>query len=98
MSVQLSAKALAEVADLSRSDLSDLKTSDPSGLERAAALADYMVHRGQGSKVVIDMMTKDIRAAMRRDDRGRAGVLLGALRLFLEDHPQAKVAPRPPGY
>ncbi len=97
MSVQSSVDALAEVADISRSDLSNLKTNDPSGLARASALADYMVHRGQGPKVVIEMMTKDISAAMRSDDWDRAGVLLGALRLFLEDHPQPKVA-QPRGY
>ncbi len=54
----------------------------------AAALADYLMHQPKGAATVRGMITDDIRAALRRNDRTHARDLLMALRRFVSDHPE----------
>ena len=58
----------------------------------AAALADYLMHRERGPRVVRDMIRDDIRAAIRTGDAAHARQLVSALNHFLAEHPEAAVA------
>ena len=55
----------------------------------AAALADYLLHRERGARVVRDMIRDDIRHAIRVGDAGHARQLIAALNHFLAEHPEA---------
>lgn len=74
---------------LTRAEIDEAERQDPSGLARAALIADYMVHRAQGPAAIVEIIKRDIRAAARQGDMSRASVLAGALRLFVKDNPPA---------
>jgi hypothetical protein len=55
----------------------------------AAALADYLMHREKGARVVRDMIKDDIRHAIAAGDGAHARQLIAALNHFLGEHPDA---------
>lgn len=55
----------------------------------AATLGAYLLHEAHGPEKIRDMMMDDIRAAVRRRDFDHARQLMGALRHFLAEHPDA---------
>jgi hypothetical protein len=55
----------------------------------AAALASYLLHRAGGARKIRRMLVEDVRVALHRGDLAHAGALVGALRHFLEKHPEA---------
>ena len=55
----------------------------------AACLGAYLLHEAHGSERIAEMIRDDVRAALRRGDRGHAKELLAALRHFLSEHPEA---------
>jgi hypothetical protein len=54
----------------------------------AAALAEYLLKQRHGEAKIHTMIAEDIRAALQRGDRAHARELFGALRHFLETHPE----------
>ena len=55
----------------------------------AAALADYLLHKPKGARVVRDMIRDDIREAIRAGDARHARQLIAAMNHFLAEHPEA---------
>jgi hypothetical protein len=55
----------------------------------AAALGCYLLGQKDGCQRIREMIVDDIRAAMSRGDDGHAAELMGALRHFLAEHPEA---------
>jgi hypothetical protein len=55
----------------------------------AACLGAYLLHEAHGSARIAGMIRDDLRAALKRGDRGHAKELLAALRHFLHAHPDA---------
>lgn len=55
----------------------------------AAALADYLMHREKGARMVRDMIRDDIRHAIGNGDAVHARQLVHALAHFLKEHPDA---------
>jgi len=60
----------------------------------AAALGTDLLRSKSGVKKIRDMFLDDIRTAIRRRDVAGARNLVGTLRHFLRDHPEAAVLPR----
>lgn len=56
----------------------------------AAALAEYLLKQRHGTDKIHTMIVEDIRAALHRGDRAHARELFGALRHFLETHPDQR--------
>lgn len=56
----------------------------------AAALASYLLRSSLGATKIRDMISDDIRDAIRRNDRQHARELLMALRNFIDTHPELK--------
>ena len=54
----------------------------------AAALANYLLHQAGGVDRIRQMLIDDIRAAGKAGNLTHAAELLGALRHFLQHHPQ----------
>jgi hypothetical protein len=54
----------------------------------AAALAEYLLKQRHGEEKIHTMIVEDIRDALDRGDRKHARELFGALRHFLETHPE----------
>ncbi len=54
----------------------------------AAAFAEYLLKQRRGPEKIHEMIVEDIRAALHRGDREHAHQLFGALRHFLENHPE----------
>lgn len=52
----------------------------------AAALADYLMHKPKGPEVVRQMISDDIRAALKRGNRDHAAECLCALKHFMAEH------------
>jgi hypothetical protein len=52
----------------------------------AAALAQYMLHHGQGARDIRAMIVDDIRVALRDGNKKHAAALFSALRHFLQAH------------
>lgn len=61
----------------------------------AAAIASDLLHQPGGRDEVRKMMVEDIRAARSRGDMRHAAALLGTLRRFLEEYPEACLARGP---
>jgi hypothetical protein len=55
----------------------------------AAALGNYLLHRAGGAREIRRMLIEDVRDALHRKDTRHAAELVGALRHFLEQHPEA---------
>ncbi len=60
----------------------------------AAALGTDLLYSESGSKKIRDMFLDDIPTAIRRRDVAGARNLVGTLRHFLHEHPEAAVQPR----
>ena len=56
----------------------------------AAALARYLLRKGNGAEDIRDMIVDDIRAALKDGRIEHAGELFSALRHFLEQNPDAR--------
>lgn len=56
----------------------------------AAALAQYLMHKQKGPRIVRDMIIDDVRAAQTAGDRERTQALLHVLHHFLREHPEAR--------
>ena len=56
----------------------------------AVALAEYLLKQRHGTDKIHTMIVEDIRAALQRGDRAHAQELFGALRHFLETHPDER--------
>jgi hypothetical protein len=52
----------------------------------AAALGSYLLHEREGTGRIKAMIVDDIRAALKKHDRGHARALLMALREFVAEH------------
>lgn len=59
----------------------------------AATLGSYLVHSAHGPERIRDMMVDDVRIAVRRHDVAHARQLVGALRHFLQEHPELALKP-----
>ncbi len=55
----------------------------------AAALAQYLLRRNEGTKKIRDMIIDDIREAFRKNNEVHARELIGVLHHFLNNHPEA---------
>jgi hypothetical protein len=55
----------------------------------AASLGAYLLHKKHGAARIAEMFRDDVRAALKRGDRGHAKELMAALKLFLAGHPEA---------
>lgn len=58
----------------------------------AAELGSYLLHRAHGSEKIRRMLVDDIRASLAAGDNRHASLLVGALRHFLSQHPEASSA------
>lgn len=56
----------------------------------AAAMASYICHEPQGSKIILKMIVDDIRLAQDRGDAQHVKALLHVLHHYLKSHPEAK--------
>ena len=52
----------------------------------AAALAQYLLHEPSGAAKIRDMISDDLRAALKRHDKPHAAKLLAVLQRFLASH------------
>ena len=59
----------------------------------AAALGHYLLHLHHGVDRIRDMITDDLKTALDRGDRMRAGELVMALRHLYEQHPELRELP-----
>ena len=59
----------------------------------AATLGAYLLHEAHGAERIRDMILDDVRAAIRRHDVEHARQLIGALRHFVTEHPEAAFKP-----
>ena len=60
----------------------------------AAAFAEYLLKQRRGAEKIHEMIVEDIRAALHRGDRKHAHELFGALRHYLDTHPQCRGSAR----
>jgi hypothetical protein len=60
----------------------------------AAALGTELLHSETGLTTIRDMIVDEMRTAVRRRDIAGARNLVGTLRHFLRDHPEAAFQPR----
>src|SRR5207249_3816509 len=61
----------------------------------AAAIVSDLRHRAGGPAALCAILVDDVRAACARGDRAHAAALLGTLRRFLHEHPEAIRPPEP---
>ena len=54
----------------------------------AAAMADYLLHKPDGAEAIRQMISDDIRHALRHGNRAHATELLAALKHFIAQHPE----------
>jgi hypothetical protein len=54
----------------------------------AAALADYLMHQGDGPATIRRMIREDMRDALRAGDAAHARELYATLRRFIATHPE----------
>ncbi|MBL3595737.1 hypothetical protein JMM63_09155 [Rhodovulum sulfidophilum] len=80
---------IEDMTDLSRDEISAIAEHENLPDADASLLGDYLMHLHHGPQRVQAMICEDIRAALHRDDTGRARELYAVLHCFLTTHPEA---------
>ncbi|WP_372425107.1 hypothetical protein [Salinarimonas chemoclinalis] len=81
------------LSDLTEEEIAALAEHEHVPEMVAATLGAYLLHEAHGPERIRDMILDDVRAAVRRRDVGHARQLMGALRHFLAEHPEAALRP-----
>jgi hypothetical protein len=86
---------IMDMTDLTREEIAAVAEHEGLPDVNAAALSDYTMHLHHGPQAVLQMISEDIRAALRRDDVAHARDLYAVLHHFVALHPEAARGARP---
>lgn len=78
-----------DMTDLTEDEIAAIAEHEGLPDLNAAALAEYMMHVRKGPQAILQMISEDIRAALRRDDVRHARDLYAVLHHFVSEHPDA---------
>jgi hypothetical protein len=79
-------------AGLTEDEIEAIAEHEHLGDIAAAALADYLLHMPHGAERIREMLVDDVRAALAQGRKAHAGELVAALRHFLHEHPEGRLA------
>lgn len=79
-----------DIASFGWGAIAPVSEREPVGNVETIILNEYLKHIDKGAHKVRQMICDDLRVAMHRDDRARAGKLFGALKLFMDTHPETE--------
>jgi hypothetical protein len=79
---------------LSREEVAALAEHEHIPEIAAAAFGGYLLKQRRGAEKIHEMIVEDIRAALHRGDRKHAHELFGALRHYLDTHPECRASTR----
>jgi len=92
---QVAMVTLAHCAEITGLDSSELFVNSEFSPKHKSLLLSYVLNLNHGPGVVREMIVEDIRAAIDLGAIQRAADLLLVLRVFLFEHPQARITRRP---
>lgn len=86
---------IMDMTDLTHEEIAAVAEHEGLPDVNASALAEYMLHVHHGPQKVLQMISEDIRSALRRDDVAHARDLYAVLHHFVEVHPEAARGAQP---
>lgn len=92
---QVAMVTLAHCAEITGLDSSELFVNSEFSSKHKSLLLSYVLNLNHGPSAVREMIVKDIRAAIDLGAIQRAADLLLVLRVFLYDHPEARMTQQP---